>query len=113
MDGGLPDTAPLIIANFAALGLDIADARLIVNSRPHYDLAGGIAAPQHASGASCPPYRSSASAAATGSATVVQSSARSGAIPFPRMPPCGSPACAVMVGYPRYQRFSSGWIATM
>lgn len=51
IDGGLPDTAPLIMASIAALGFDIADLRLIINSHPHYDHAGGIAALQHASGA--------------------------------------------------------------
>lgn len=51
IDGGLPDTAPLIIANIRALGFDIADVKLIVNSHPHYDHAGGIAGLQHASGA--------------------------------------------------------------
>lgn len=51
IDGGLPDTAPLIIANITTLGFDIADVKLIVNSHPHYDHAGGIAALQHASDA--------------------------------------------------------------
>lgn len=51
LDGGLPDTAPKILANIAALGFDIADIELILNSHAHYDHAGGIAALQIASGA--------------------------------------------------------------
>lgn len=51
LDGGLPNTAPLILENIAALGFDIRDVRLILNSHAHYDHAGGIAALQRASGA--------------------------------------------------------------
>lgn len=51
IDGGLPNSAPLIIENIRALGFDVADVRLILNSHPHYDHAGGIAALQRASGA--------------------------------------------------------------
>jgi metallo-beta-lactamase class B len=51
LDGGLPDTAPKVLENIAALGFDIADIRLILNSHAHYDHAGGIAALQLASGA--------------------------------------------------------------
>ena len=51
IDGALPNSAPLILENIRALGFDIADVRLILNSHPHYDHAGGIAALQRASGA--------------------------------------------------------------
>jgi metallo-beta-lactamase class B len=51
LDGGLPNSAPLILANVRTLGFDIADVRLILNSHPHFDHAGGIAALQRASGA--------------------------------------------------------------
>jgi len=51
IDGGLPNSAPLILDNIRALGFDIADVRLILNSHPHYDHAGGLAALQRASGA--------------------------------------------------------------
>jgi metallo-beta-lactamase class B len=51
IDGGLPNSAPLILANLRALGFDITDVRVILNSHPHYDHAGGIAALQRASGA--------------------------------------------------------------
>jgi metallo-beta-lactamase class B len=51
LDGGLPQSAPLIDANIRALGFRTGDIRLIVNSHAHYDHAGGIAALQRASGA--------------------------------------------------------------
>ena len=51
LDGGLPESAPLIAANIRALGFQLSDVRLIVNSHAHYDHAGGIAALQRASGA--------------------------------------------------------------
>lgn len=49
LDGGLPQSAPLIDANIRTLGFRTADVRLIVNSHAHYDHAGGIAALQRAS----------------------------------------------------------------
>jgi metallo-beta-lactamase class B len=51
LDGGLPQSAPLIDANIRKLGFRTQDVRLIVNSHAHYDHAGGIAALQRASGA--------------------------------------------------------------
>lgn len=51
IDGALPDSAPIILDNIRKLGFDPGDIRLILNSHPHYDHAGGIAALQHASGA--------------------------------------------------------------
>ncbi len=51
IDGGLPASAPIIIANIRALGFLIEDVRLIVNSHAHFDHAGGIAELQRASGA--------------------------------------------------------------
>lgn len=51
IDGGLPASAPLIEENVAALGFDIADVKIILNSHAHFDHAGGIAALQRASGA--------------------------------------------------------------
>ena len=50
IDGGLPDTAPLIIANVTALGFDIEDVELILNSHEHFDHSGGLAALERASG---------------------------------------------------------------
>jgi metallo-beta-lactamase class B len=51
LDGGLPQSAPLIDANIRKLGFRTEDVRLIVNSHAHYDHCGGIAAIQRASGA--------------------------------------------------------------
>jgi metallo-beta-lactamase class B len=51
IDGGLPQSAPLIAENISRLGFKIEDVKLIVNSHTHYDHAGGIAALQRASGA--------------------------------------------------------------
>ena len=51
IDGGLPQSAPLIDANIRALGFRTEDVRLIVISHPHYDHVGGVAALQRASGA--------------------------------------------------------------
>lgn len=51
LDGALPQSAPQIIANIRALGFRIEDVKIILNSHPHWDHAGGIAALQRASGA--------------------------------------------------------------
>jgi metallo-beta-lactamase class B len=51
IDGALPSSAPLILENVRALGFDVRDIRLILNSHVHYDHAGGLAALQRASGA--------------------------------------------------------------
>jgi len=51
IDGGLPQSAPLIDANIRALGFRTEDVKLILNSHAHFDHAGGIAALQQVSGA--------------------------------------------------------------
>jgi metallo-beta-lactamase class B len=51
VDGALPQSAPLILANIKALGFRVEDVKLIVNSHAHWHHAGGIAALQRASGA--------------------------------------------------------------
>jgi metallo-beta-lactamase class B len=51
IDAGLPNSAPLILANVAALGFRASDIRIILNSHAHYDHAGGNAAVQEATGA--------------------------------------------------------------
>ena len=51
IDGGLPQSAPLIRANIESLGFRMGDVKLILNSHAHYDHAGGIAELQRASGA--------------------------------------------------------------
>ena len=50
-DGDLPESAPLIEAHIRALGFRLRDVKWILNSHPHADHAGGIAALQAASGA--------------------------------------------------------------
>jgi metallo-beta-lactamase class B len=51
IDGGLPQSAPLIADNIRKAGFRLTDVKLILNSHTHYDHAGGIAALQRASGA--------------------------------------------------------------
>lgn len=51
LDGGLPKSAPLILASIRAAGFDPRDVKVIVNSHAHYDHAGGIAELQRATGA--------------------------------------------------------------
>ena len=51
IDGGYPETAPLIIDAIAQLGFDIADVKVLLNTHAHSDHAGGLAALQEASGA--------------------------------------------------------------
>ncbi len=43
IDGGLPESAPLIARNIEALGFRLQDVKLILNSHDHYDHAGGVA----------------------------------------------------------------------
>ena len=50
-DGGLPETAPQILANIAKLGFKASDVRVLLNSHAHYDHAGGLAALKQATGA--------------------------------------------------------------
>ena len=64
IDGGYPGTAPMIIASIARLGFDIRDVKVLLNSEPHYDHAGGLADLQRASGAAL--WASDASARALG-----------------------------------------------
>lgn len=51
IDGALPNSAPLILANIRALGFRVEDVKLILNSHAHFDHSGGLAALQRASGA--------------------------------------------------------------
>ena len=51
LDGGLAQSAPIIIANIERLGFDIDDVRYLINSHAHYDHAAGLARLQRASGA--------------------------------------------------------------
>jgi metallo-beta-lactamase class B len=69
IDGGLPQTAPLIDQGIRKLGFRTADIRLILNSHAHYDHAGGIAAIQRATGASVAAGPAGARALAQGGPT--------------------------------------------
>lgn len=51
LDGGFPETAPMILENVEKLGFDIRDVRVLLNSHAHFDHSGGLAALQEASGA--------------------------------------------------------------
>src|SRR6478735_3186502 len=66
LDGGLPQSAPLIDASIRKLGFRTEDLRLIVNSHAHYDHAGGIAALQRFTGATVAASAAGARAIETG-----------------------------------------------
>jgi metallo-beta-lactamase class B len=51
LDGGYPTTALMIMASIAKLGFDIKDVKVLLNSEPHPDHAGGLTVLQQASGA--------------------------------------------------------------
>jgi metallo-beta-lactamase class B len=51
LDGGLPETAPLIEKNIAALGFRVQDVKFLLNSHAHYDHCGGLAELKRLSGA--------------------------------------------------------------
>ena len=42
IDGGYPETAPLIMGSIARIGFDIADVKVLLNSHAHFDHAGGL-----------------------------------------------------------------------
>jgi metallo-beta-lactamase class B len=60
LDGGYPTTAPMIMASVAKLGFNIKDVKVLLNSEPHPDHAGGLGVLQKVSGAQI--WASSASA---------------------------------------------------
>ena len=51
LDAGYPTTAKMIMESIAKLGFDIRDVKVLLNSEPHPDHAGGLAVLQQASGA--------------------------------------------------------------
>jgi metallo-beta-lactamase class B len=66
LDGGYPTTAPMIMASIAKLGFDIKDVKVLLNSEPHPDHAGGLGVIQRASGAEVWASDASADAMAAG-----------------------------------------------
>ena len=42
IDGGYPRTAPMIMSSIKRLGFDIRDVKVLLNSEPHFDHAGGL-----------------------------------------------------------------------
>jgi metallo-beta-lactamase class B len=84
LDAGLPESAAPIMANVRALGFRVEDIRVIVNSHPHYDHAGGIAAIQRASRARVAATLSSALVLHSGTAGV-DDPQHDVALPFPRL----------------------------
>ena len=51
IDGGYPETAPLIVGSIARLGFDVRDVKVLLNSHAHFDHAGGLRELQDTSGA--------------------------------------------------------------
>jgi metallo-beta-lactamase class B len=51
IDGGYPETAPLITGSISKLGFNIKDVKVLVNSHAHFDHAGGLRELRQASGA--------------------------------------------------------------
>jgi metallo-beta-lactamase class B len=66
LDGGYPSTALMIMESIAKLGFDIKDVKVLLNSDPHRDHAGGLAALQRASGAELWASEASAGVLASG-----------------------------------------------
>jgi len=66
LDGGYPTTARLIMASIAKLGFDIKEVRVLLNSEPHPDHAGGLTVLQQASGAQLWASEASANSLASG-----------------------------------------------
>jgi len=67
LDGGLPQSAELIVGNISALGFRPKDVRFIGVSHAHFDHIGGIGALQHLSGASVVAGQDAANALRAGS----------------------------------------------
>jgi metallo-beta-lactamase class B len=74
LDGGLPETAPVIEKNIAALGFSITDVKFLLNSHAHFDHCGGLAELKKLSGARV---------IASERDRPVLESAKGGAAPFP------------------------------
>ena len=66
LDAGYPTTATMIMVSIAKLGFDIKDVKVLLNSEPHPDHAGGLTVLQQASGAELWASDASADAIAAG-----------------------------------------------
>ncbi len=66
IDGGYPNTAPMIMESIAKLGFNIKDVKVLLNSHAHHDHAGGLAALRDASGAELLASEASAPVLASG-----------------------------------------------
>jgi metallo-beta-lactamase class B len=66
IDGGLPESTPLIAGNVERLGFRLRDVRWILNSHSHFDHAGGIAELQRRTGAAVAASASSAAVLRSG-----------------------------------------------
>ena len=66
LDGGYPTTAPMIMASIEKLGFNVKEVKVLVNSEPHPDHAGGLTVLQQASGAQLLASEASAYALASG-----------------------------------------------
>jgi len=66
IDGGLPESAPLVEAHIRQLGFRPEDIKYILSSHPHFDHAGAIAELQRISGATVIASAASAKVLATG-----------------------------------------------
>jgi metallo-beta-lactamase class B len=51
LDGGLPETVPIILRSIEKLGFKAADVRILINSHGHVDHAGGLAELKRVTGA--------------------------------------------------------------
>lgn len=51
LDGGLPESAPLIARNIQTLGFKLSDVKILLNSHAHFDHAGGLAELKRLTGA--------------------------------------------------------------
>ena len=66
LDAGYPTTARMIMGSIAKLGFDIKDVKVLLNSEPHPDHAGGLIVLQQASGAALWASEASADSIASG-----------------------------------------------
>src|SRR5690349_91962 len=51
IDGGYPETAPLILGSIRKVGFDIKDVKVLLNTHAHFDHAGGLRELQDSTGA--------------------------------------------------------------